>query len=155
MARAARREPYLYRLEEDRSLAPELQTLFSIRLKTGHDHNLTSSRYANTVTTGDKGKMELDVLLSNTADKLEFQHLVQEVTNFDFGAEYYEKYPAMAEQATERSYEDREETKGLFVASVTEVSQLADIARLLPNKDLREILNAANDRSILEDGEKK
>ena len=61
----------------------------------------------------------------------------------------------MAEQATERSYEDRDDTKGLFVASITEASQLADIARLLPNNQLREILAAANSRSILEDGEKK
>ena len=155
MARAARKEPYLYILEEDRALPLELQTIFFIRLKTGFDHNLTSSRYANTVTTGDKGKMELDVLSSDVADKLEFQHLVTEVMNFDFGKEYYDKYPTVAEQATERSYEDRDETKGLFVASIKEASQLAEVSRLLPNNQLREILAAANSRSTLEDGEKK
>lgn len=154
MAKAARIAPYLYLLEEDRALEESLQSVFHIILKTGHDSNLTSSRYAQTIAQNDRsGFMNLDVKRSDNADIEEFCHVVQQVDNFDFGVDYYNEHPSMKEKAKEQK--DLRGEKGLYVAKITEPSLLADVARLLPNKQLREVLNAADDRSKLEDGLKK
>lgn len=154
MARAVKITPYEYILEEDRALPKELQTVFHIKLKTVHDANLTSKRYLPTIAQDAKGKMEMDSIRSDRADYEEFCHVVSKIENFDFGEEYYDKYPQMKERATEQETLEEGES-GLFVPEITEKSQIADVARYLPNLQVREILKASDDRSALEDGVKK
>lgn len=153
MAKAARQAPYLFVLEEDRALDSSLQTVFYIKLKTGHDSNLTTSRYAGTIAQTDRGFMNLDVAKSNNADIEEFCHVISKIENFDFGEQYYKDHPAMKEKAKKKK--DLQGVEGLYVSEITEPSLLADVSRLLPNKQLREVLAAADDRSRLEDGLKK
>lgn len=153
MAKAARRAPYLYILEEDRALEQDLQTVFHIKLKTGHDSNLTSSRYASTVAQGDRGIMNLDPVRTDNADIEEFCYLIQKVDNFDFGEEYYKEHPSMKEKA--KKQKDLNGVEGFYISEISEANQLADISKLLPNRQLREVLAAADDRSKLEDGLKK
>ena len=91
MARAVRQETYPYILEGDIGLDKKFQTIFYIKLKNGHDANLTSQRYAGTVSNLNDGNKPIgyDVDKSDVADREEFAHIVKKVENCDFGEEYY------------------------------------------------------------------
>jgi hypothetical protein len=134
--RGVSRKAVAYVPEEERTVKVD-QTVVWIKPKTGHQANVTMSRYAAAGRDGRKGYRELNVTKLDNADLQEFTDVVIKVENFLFS----DQYPDLMKQGLMRVVEDSETLKKVAM----------DISADL----LVEIMEASNNLSILKGGEKK
>jgi len=130
------REAVPYVPEEERAVKED-QTVIWIKPKTGHAANQTMSRYAAAGRDGRKGFRHLSVQKLDAADILEFIDIVEKMENYRFS----NQYPDLSKQGLLTFIEDIETLKKV----ATDIS--ADL--------LIEIMEAANNMSLLKAGEKK
>jgi|6_EtaG_2_1085325.scaffolds.fasta_scaffold27180_3 hypothetical protein len=122
--------------EEERTVKED-QTVIWIRPKTGHQANVSMSRYAAAGRDGRKGYRELNVTKLDNADIQEFLDICVKVENYYFS----DQFPDLEKQGLFKNIEDPETLKRV----AQDVS--ADL--------LIEIMEAANNLSVLKTGEKK
>jgi|TARA_Y100000310_G_C20144697_1_gene561882 hypothetical protein len=122
---------------EEERMVKEDQSVIWIKPKTGHAANVTMSRYASAGRDGRKGYRELNVTKLDNADLQEFIDVVVKWENYYFS----DQFPDLHKQ-------------GLFVL-VEDEPTLRKIAMDLSADLLIEIMEAANNISILKAGEKK
>lgn len=140
-----------YILEDDRSLPKEEQTVFWIKPKDGAAANRTTARYLKTIEET-RGRRELNVSASNAADIEEFCDVVEKVENFAFSDAYYDRNTKMKEKAEDVKLSDGSTVP--YVPVLSERWEKAEVAKNLPNKWLREVLDKADDISSLGETEK-
>jgi len=126
--------PYI---PEDERTVKENQTIVWIRPKTGHQANVSMSRYASAGRDGRKGYRELNVTKLDNADLQEFIDVVTKVENFYFS----DQFPDLEKAGLHKVIEDPESLKKVCM----------DLSADL----LVEIMEAANNLSTLKAGEKK
>jgi len=122
--------------EEERTVK-ENQTVVWIRPKTGHQANVSMSRYASAGRDGRKGYRELNVTKLDNADLQEFLDIVIKVENYYFS----DQFPDL-------------ESQGLF-KEISDPETLKRVAQDISADLLIEIMEAANNLSVLKTGEKK
>ena len=122
--------------EEERTVK-ENQTVIWIRPKTGHQANVSMSRYASAGRDGRKGYRELNVTKLDNADSQEFLDIVIKVENFYFS----DQFPDLEKQ-------------GLFT-TIEDPESLKRVAQDISSDLLLEIMEVANNLSRLNEGEKK
>lgn len=134
--RGVSREPVAY-VPEDQRTEKEDQAVIWIRPKTGHAANQTMSRYAAAGRDGRKGYRDLSVTKLDAADIQEFLAIVVKVENYIFS----DAYPELAKVGLHKVIEEEELLKKVAVD--------------IPADLLIEIMEAANNMSMLRSGEKK
>lgn len=122
--------------EEERTVKED-QTVVWIRPKTGHAANRTMARYAAAGRDGRKGYRELNVNKLDAADIQEFTDIVIKIENYGFS----DQYPDLCKQGLFKVIEDTETLKKVAM----------DISADL----LIEVMEAANNMTVLKAGEKK
>jgi len=122
--------------EEERTVK-ENQTVIWIRPKTGHQANVSMSRYASAGRDGRKGYRELNVTKLDNADSQEFLDIVIKIENFYFS----DQFPDLEKQ-------------GLFT-TIEDPETLKRVAQDVSSDLLLEIMEVANNLSRLSEGEKK
>tara|TARA_R110000851_G_scaffold73733_1_gene162614 strand:- start:2973 stop:3440 length:468 start_codon:yes stop_codon:yes gene_type:complete len=122
--------------EEERTVK-ENQTCIWIKPKTGHQANVTMSRYASAGRDGRKGYRELNVTKLDNADLQEFLDVVVKIENYYFS----DQFPDLEKVGLHTSIEQPELLKKVAM----------DISADL----LVEIMEASNNLAILKQGEKK
>lgn len=134
--RGVSRLPIPYIPEDERS-TKEDQTVIWIKPKTGHDANVTMSRYAGAGRDVRKGYRELNINKLDNADIQEFLDIVVKVENYLFS----DQFPDLEKQGLHVVIEDQELLRKVCM----------DISADL----LVEIFEVANNMVSLKGGEKK
>ena len=134
--RGVSKKAVAYIPEEERTVK-ENQTVVWIKPKTGHQANVTMSRYAAAGRDGRKGYRELNVTKLDNADLQEFLDVVLKVENYYFS----DQFPDLEKQGLHKVIEQPELLKKVAM----DVS--ADL--------LVEIMEASNNLAVLKAGEKK
>ena len=122
--------------EEERTVKED-QTVIWIKPKTGHQANVTMSRYAAAGRDGRKGYRELNVTKLDNADLQEFVDVVIKVENYYFS----DQFPDLEKVGLHKTIEQPELLKKVAM----------DISADL----LVEIMEASNNLAVLKQGEKK
>lgn len=140
MARGVKKEAILYVVESDRSLMTEEQTIFHIMPKSGHDMNVTLSRYGGASRDGRKGYKDISVNRLDSADLSEFATLVIKIENYGF---------------TRKKLCDKyQQDEGGWTAVLETVEERQDVAKDLSSDHLNELFEVAGDISKLMAGSK-
>tara|TARA_B100001939_G_scaffold339826_1_gene347124 strand:- start:877 stop:1344 length:468 start_codon:yes stop_codon:yes gene_type:complete len=134
--RGVSKKAVAYIPEEERTVK-ENQTVVWIKPKTGHQANVTMSRYAAAGRDGRKGYRELNVTKLDNADLQEFLDVVMKIENYYFS----DQFPDLEKQGLHKVIEQPELLKKVAM----DVS--ADL--------LVEIMEASNNLAVLKAGEKK
>ncbi len=134
--RGVSKKAVAYIPEEERTVK-ENQTVIWIKPKTGHQANVTMSRYAAAGRDGRKGYRELNVTKLDNADLQEFLDVVIKIENFYFS----DQFPDLEKQGLHTVVEQPEMLKKVAL----------DISADL----LVEIMEASNNLAVLKSGEKK
>lgn len=134
--RGVSRKPIAYIPEDERSEKQD-PTVIWIKPKTGHDANVTMSRYAATGRDVRKGYRELNVNKLDNADVQEFLDIVVKVENYFFS----DQFPDLQKQGLFKVIEDETTLRNVCM----------DISADL----LIEIFEVANNLVNLKAGEKK
>ncbi len=144
-------------LEGDRALPEAEQTIFSIRPSTGHDANVQTRAYLKALTEKRNGTKEMDIGKTDLADRIAFKSVVKKVENYSFPQDYYAKRKELKEHAVEVEIADKfgNKEKVWFTPEIEDEFSIELVAKTLLSKDLKEVINAAEDYSILKEGEKK
>ena len=130
------RQPVPFVPEEER-MVKENQTVIWIKPKSGHQANVTMSRYASAGRDGRKGYRELNVTKLDNADLQEFVDIVAKWENYYFS----DQFPDLQKQG--------------LMAVVEDEPTLRKIAMDISADLLIELMEAANNISVLKSGEKK
>jgi len=134
--RGVSKKAVAYIPEEERTVK-ENQTVIWIKPKTGHQANVTMSRYAAAGRDGRKGYRELNVTKLDNADLQEFLDVVIKIENFYFS----DQFPDL-------------EKVGLHTV-VEQPEMLKKVALDISADLLVEIMEASNNLAVLKTGEKK
>jgi hypothetical protein len=134
--RGVSRQSVPYIPEEERE-SKENQTVIWIKPKTGHQANVSMSRYASAGRDGRKGYRELNVTKLDNADTQEFLDIVMKIENYYFS----DQFPDLEKQ-------------GLFT-TIEDPETLKRVAQDVSSDLLLEIMEVANNLSRLSEGEKK
>jgi len=137
MIKGVKRETIPYVVEDDRGSDPKSQTIFHIMPKTGHDANLTVSRYGQASRDVRGGYKEFSVKKLDKADIEEFLSIVKKVEKFQLqdDSDYFKQFAPAG-----------------VVESSSEPEILATIASSLSPAHLTEIFDSASDPVKLEAG---
>lgn len=134
--RGVSKKPIPYIPEEERTVTED-QTVIWIQPKTGHQANQTMARYASARRDGRKGYTELSVRKLDNADVEEFLTIVTKIENYQFS----DNFPKLAGQG--------------LIKEIVDEETLRKVAMDISADILVEIMEAANNMSILTAGEKK
>ena len=154
MAFSVPNETVLYVLEADRTMPPELQTVFYLKPRTGTAGTRIMAKYSQArVSRGGSDKIDVDRWLQ--AGIAEFLETVVKVENYLLDPKSDETLVRILVQdsAAEPQLSYRE--RNYYSITTEQRDQLTAIAKIMSPADMAEISEAATNMSQLREGEKK